>query len=679
MSSEIVERDATDPDLERKMKLNMLAAAFNHEPKVGLAANTALELSGVSIGDNASFEIPDFILPALRGLDRKANLLDGPLLIRTEGETKRKFTLFNVSEFLFHKDLKVRGAALAHFERMIGMKDPVLILRSERAINNNSKELRSNDVSRWKHAAVAIGDALKNDFLLNLSGFRQCLGIGYDQGASEFFSQLIRPSVDSIDTIPLKTPNPTSQKAEIVKAIDDIVRISKSLKQACEAYYREFGHIPLLGPLSMGGLIEAWTRVKGSQQNVWAEVRRWANESKRVLAKYHACQVFSQLPSYIPADKQGEFWKQVTNLIVPLDAEGDRAQLSNLQLLCILTKHFIHYLECQLPGEDSERIAVGSFAIAERLASVLAERAEVPGWVLNSIQWDGEISRRTWQITHPVTKNSNLQLAALYDSDLWGSSLLGAVSTSLDKLDLAGVESGALDRLADGIVGGMIEGLPLTLSNEDSPTFSFQVSTKTAAETWIRKLATGKSVEKIEAFLKAKENLENEDFFGNTLPQLLKLRPAEQVLVLAALRGLAFTAKFPEDLVWKTLTERAEDTDLLAQLDPLAVDALLSALLTFQARQGGKWAFELPHVFAQACERVSEDSDRQELLFDCTVLLSTASGTVSAIERLLAGSQKQKLQPVAVSWRERILELIKVSPPWAAGRMRGILASLPSL
>ena len=524
---------------------------------------------------------------------------------------------------------------------------------------------------------IAIGDALKNDFLLNLSGFKRCLGIGYDQGASQFFSRLIRPSVDSIDTIPLKTPNPTSQKAEIVKAIDDIVRISKSLKQACEAYYREFGHIPLLGPLSMGGLIEAWTRVKGSQQNVWAEVWRWANETKRVLARYHACQVFSQVPVYIPSDKQGEFWKQITDLIVPPDAEGDGAQLSNLQLQCILTKHFIHYLECQLPGEDTERIAVGSFAIAERLASVLAERSELPGWILNSIQWEAEISKRAWQITRPATKNSILQLAALYDSGLWGSSLLGAVSISLHKLDVAGIESGALDRLADGIVGGMIEGFPLTLSKDESPTFSFQVSTKTAAETWIRKFATGKSVEKIEAFLKAKENIENEDFFRNTLPQLLKLRPPDQILVLASLRGLAFTDKFPEDLVWKTITEKVEDSDLLAQLDPRAMDALLSALLAFQARQGGKWAFELPHVFAGACERVSENSDRQELLFDCTVLLSTASGTVSAIERLLAGSQKQKFQPVAVSWRERILELIKVSPPWAAGRMRGVLSSLP--
>ena len=57
MSSRIVER-AADSDLEKKMELNMLAAAFHHVTKVGLAANTALELSGVSIGDKDSLKYP---------------------------------------------------------------------------------------------------------------------------------------------------------------------------------------------------------------------------------------------------------------------------------------------------------------------------------------------------------------------------------------------------------------------------------------------------------------------------------------------------------------------------------------------------------------------------------------------------------------------------------------------
>lgn len=58
------------------------------------------------------------------------------------------------------------------------------------------------------------------------------------------------------------------------------------------------------------------------------------------------------------------------------------------------------------------------------------------------------------------------------------------------------------------------------------------------------------------------------------------------------------------------------------------------------------------------------------------VLEIGASDTVSAVRRLLRGSQKAKFVEMAREYRERVEAMWSQYPSWVQGRLRGLLANL---
>ena len=83
----------------------------------------------------------------------------------------------------------------------------------------------------------------------------------------------------------------------------------------------------------------------------------------------------------------------------------------------------------------------------------------------------------------------------------------------------------------------------------------------------------------------------------------------------------------------------------------------------------------LPHYIADLCEKV-EDEDRRRMLFFVVLYTSLASDTVSAVRRLLRGDHRAKFVGYAKEYRDSVEAMGSYYPPWVAGKLRGLIASL---
>lgn len=102
---------------------------------------------------------------------------------------------------------------------------------------------------------------------------------------------------------------------------------------------------------------------------------------------------------------------------------------------------------------------------------------------------------------------------------------------------------------------------------------------------------------------------------------------------------------------------------------------LIESLSVLLVDNREKWFAFLPHYIADLCEN-AEDEERRRALFLYVVHTSLASDTVSAVRRLLRGKQKAKFVEFAKEYRDRVEAMRSDYPPWVAGKLRGLMASL---
>ena len=67
---------------------------------------------------------------------------------------------------------------------------------------------------------------------------------------------------------------------------------------------------------------------------------------------------------------------------------------------------------------------------------------------------------------------------------------------------------------------------------------------------------------------------------------------------------------------------------------------------------------------------------RRRVLFLYVIHTSLASDTVSAVRRLLRGDQKAKFVEYVKEYREWAEAMRSDYPPWVAGKLRGLMASM---
>jgi hypothetical protein len=169
--------------------------------------------------------------------------------------------------------------------------------------------------------------------------------------------------------------------------------------------------------------------------------------------------------------------------------------------------------------------------------------------------------------------------------------------------------------------------------------------------------------------------LQTVDGLCMALRTLISSPMADQVAVALAMKSKAQIDPSVSEGVWEVLSDAEWRSDVLGTIEQGVLGLLFDAFLIFQVNEGGKWSYSLLHFMVQLCE-AAESADRREVLFYGVIQASLAADSVSAIRRLLSGSEKSQFVELVANYRQSVETTWPRYPRWVQGRLRGLLASL---
>lgn len=159
------------------------------------------------------------------------------------------------------------------------------------------------------------------------------------------------------------------------------------------------------------------------------------------------------------------------------------------------------------------------------------------------------------------------------------------------------------------------------------------------------------------------------------MERLPGLEVGDQLFVTHALAGLAHLGRAPEQHLWEQLQNAEWREAVLLGMAESPLEQLFLALRDVQLLRGEKWAWNLSHMYAAACEK-AEAEERRGLLFSMVVLSSLDGGSVSAVDRLLKGTLHALLLADVKHWRVRLEEVWQFAPPLVTAKWRPMMAAL---
>jgi hypothetical protein len=601
----------------------------------------------------------------------------GPLVFVHGGDAQQ--AVVYVTDLLLHPDHAVRSASLGHFGLLAATHPKTLTPRSKVVIAQRGNEVCSTEPQQWRSAAIEIADRLQEDFLCNLAGIRQSLAMRFDEGMAQYFPPVLRPTVSSIDSITLPFPLPSAQRQELSTYMQDIVTTLGTLADAMDRYYETCGFIPLAETISMGSLVRAWASTHHiATDDLWDQVWRWADQQGSPCARYHACQAFCMNPHLVPVQSMSTLWAELVHIIHVTNAQDPERQWTQAwRFRCDLARHYMYYLECQLPGSDSERLALLTWWLAEEVATVFGLNAALLQRIREkTLLPTEELSGQLWALSHPSRKPSLLRYATLYTPSLWSLALQCQMVPLIQQSSFDQMETTVSSPMQNALQVSVLQACPLRPLSEGSETYAFEKTVIPTAKAWLDALEKGEHKDMFEGYIQVHERLSPREKLGELLDGFPQSPEPDQLLLASVIHVMAYLDELPVDVMWEHIMDVHWRDSVLRQGSGLALNLLFEAWTEMQVHHGGRWVSHLPHYYAGACESASEDPERQGLLFDFTVLSALASDTVSSLDRLLRGEKKQAFGQIALDWRQRLEHCQAVATPWLAARIRAILASL---
>lgn len=604
----------------------------------------------------------------------KLNTSLGPLIFHKVVADESKSEATYVSDLLFSPDIRVRKAALKHFQRIMKSKSTLLLPASKSSLVKNRQPLLSLNPDQWEEAALDMHSVLCDDFLLNLAAVKQCHELGWGDGVRMYLMAILRPSMESLQRIQLGVTKPKEQRSDIDKIIKKCAERS-NLADACSAYYEKIGHLPLAQHLGLGEVVSGWLR-RNTAESVWDDVWSWADDAPSPLRYYHACSVFLSMPDLVPAGKHVELWNNIADIVAFADTSQSRKWGQAWALRYDLAKHYVSYLESHLPGSDGEWTASFAWWLAENVSVIFGNDEQVIEFVRRaSIEPALETSSFVWSLTHPLVKSSNFRYVTIFFRFIWSLSLQCQMLDVLTHTDLETISQETRDSLGMAIEQSLLLCLPLGGRVIDDHVYAMDNSVLQLARAWVEQGDKG-SAHPIGALMEHYSNITNPDNIGDTLRSIFSEFEGGRLLVCQIIRNLAYSGVAPLNDIWDCLMDEEWRYEASHKLDLRAMESLVDAIDEIASQHRDKWRLSLPHIYALFCESTTDDEQRMKVFFAFTIFSSVATGTVSGIERLLRGKSQEQIADYVEQWRSQLRKLIPITPQWAAGRIRAVLASL---
>jgi len=498
-------------------------------------------------------------------------------------------------------------------------------------------------------------------------------------GAARFLTVVMRPSVSSVEPITNCIWAATKQKEQIEQAILELVEAAETFSQALDIYYYRFGHLPLAKSLSITRVIDEWEKRKGKQKKLWEAIWNWTESKDSPLPRYHACLTFTSKPELLRSKRIMKFWNEIVEIISVKDSDELNMRWSQAwKIRCRLAKHFSIHLESRLPGADSERITSQAWWLAEQIALLFGTTPDrLQNIRKETMEPELDISTAVWHIARALIRPSRLRYATMLTHSIWSLSLLCQMGPNLERLPTEKLKIKQKQKIDAAIFGSLGNLFPLTRQKPE--VYAFDKTIIQTARKWGECCKVHKESIGLETFIETLAKISNEGNLKELLTQLPSMTGPPQELVACVFRNAAHSGQVYHDFAWKLMLDPEWRRNLLLKSQQRIIEIVFDGLSEVLVRGKKDRIFQMPHIFAEACEQSTNNKDLKELLFDLTLYSSMMIDSVSAIERILKGVHRSVLNENISYWGRRLGQLRPYCPNIVKGRIRATLACLNAI
>lgn len=662
----------------RAMQVRMRNVALRHIDSIG--PRTLRVLQDLDLFKDETPAIGDDVdLAVLRDPHhpKRQNISNGPLVLYLIEGDEPKLMAIELPLFFLSESQDVRKAVLECVKKML-VNNPMFLTPKTSAIVKEYRDaLRSDNPRDWRPASVAIYDAFYDDVFIALNGTRQCLTSKpvIEDSLNSYTTRLIHPTVTSLDSISLSVSHLEQDHKALSKRLSDMIAQASNLAELCSTYLAELGFLPFAPSYGLASAVSKWLGLN-PDVDVWQEVWGWAHTESSPLSRYHACSVFVLLPGLIPDGKLPDLWNEVVAVVQDSEIrETDHPEYEMWALRRDLARHYTFHLEARLPDNDGGSIGCFAWWFAEQVAAIFPANARAAkfyreNWVKPAL----DLSTPIWMTANAPIQYSFLRYITFIQQSPWAVALLTLIGEQLENLAPGEQAEEIQAKFNETIVRNAIFSLPFPIETPSDPTFVLECSFADTVLKWAQ-------YQKEEVRKSLLELVSTSQTLGSSAGLCCALRKlgesslADQVAVCIALKAkVAIDPTVAED-VWEVISDAKWRREVLGKMERKTLAVFIESLNVLLVDNRDKWLSHLPHYLAELCEE-EEDEERRQDLFLYVIHTSLASDTVSAVCRLIRGDQKAKFVDYVKAYRSRIEPMLSGCPPWVAGKLRGLLASL---
>ena len=596
-----------------------------------------------------------------------------PLLILFEPDQQIRKAVA-VTDLLGSPVSDTRSLAMAAILRTGDGAVPRLLSTTVQKLESERARLLGSE--SWQHSAIAILDALNDDWLFQLALLRQCVDNRIDGAVARHAADVLRPSGTAIFGLARDFLG-DGVAASFPGLVARIAESAVSAEEAIERYMVDVGSMPLGGALSAEGLLREWSKAHDGNIPRFISLLDWAKSQQSPLATHHVCRIGAAWPETLSVEDWPVFWQQVTsNLRGWSDASAVDPTRRRWELLSTLTAHFARFNEFATPVSiDSQNTCALAMWQAERVAGVFGN-AESLSWTTGKLA-EPELKRTAWiwAMARPAATRSSVRFASLNSRTLWETALLADIDRNIELLMLNSASVPQLNALAESVIAAFVTGFPPRA--EVDALFDFgSLPRKLLAA--FGKVGSAEQLSMLAGVAQLADTvLSPEDLLRAIGTKQVGEGPNSHAQFFAfRARMLAYVGELPDEAAWAVVSDRQWRKAVFVEGGPDLIEPVFDAMCELLTHNPGRWKVRFPHMLAETLEQDCEAGPDRDTVFGLLILSCVATETTSALERVLHGHAAVHLRDQVDFWRSRFLDLMPACPEWVKGRLRATLVVL---
>jgi hypothetical protein len=609
---------------------------------------------------------------------RRQKLTEGPLVLYKSKEDDLKLILEQLPILILSDSRDVRIAVIESIEEMLIENPLTLTPKTQGILKGSRNALFSSNPEEWRPQAISVYDALTDDILFSLSGIRQSLNNepGIQDALNIYVPKVIYPTVTSCDSISLSIGNSEREHGTLKTLLSDIVASASSLAELCSTYLAKMGFLPFAPSYSMATAVKNWLSSKNYSIDVWRDLWEWVDSESTPLSRYHACSVFVLFPALIPTGKLPNLWEEILAVVQNSDKYNDSSpEFSPWALRRDLVLHYTYHFEALLPENDGCSISYFAWWFSEQVAALFPADAGSAKfyrekWVKPAL----ELSSLSWLAASAPIQRSFLRQITLNIESPWALALLTMMGEHLNELVPTELADDIRIRFKEALVSNTFSVLPFLTNTADEHTFVFEGSLADTILKWAE-YQPEEHKQGLQQLVEMSNTLGSREGLLNAIKKLGEFDLPKQGVVCLALKRKVLIDPTVVEGIWEIISNFEWRKNVLGNIEYHVQALLIESLCTLLIQNGGKWYSYLPHFIAELCEN-EQDEEHRRVLFLYVIHTSLASDTVSAVHRLIRGEHKAKFMAYVKEYRDRVETIRYDYPPWVAGKLRGLMASM---